>query len=675
MFAGSTCFNGTLAANGPDKAAPAGTTKKLGFDPGNMDKTCQPCEDFNQFANGGWIQRTQMPGEFPRWGSFIELQESNTKNLHLILEEVSKNTKAKPGSQEQQIGDFYAAAMDEAKIEAAGATALKADLEQIASIKDGASVQAVLAGLHTKAVRVAFFFGAGPDFKNSSVNIAQVGQGGLGLPDKDYYFKEDEKSKNIRAEYVKYATKLFTLLGDDAATAETQAKSLLAFETKLAGFSLNRVERRDPSKQYNKKTLAELKTLTPNFDWDAYFKTLGVAAPESINVGQPKFLEGFNGLLATASTDEWKAYFRGRLIDGAANFLSKSFVDASFEFNGRILNGTTENQPRWKRMTQLTDRLLGDSLGQIYVKRHFSPQGKAKVKEMLVNIRFVLKNDIQQLPWMSQATRDQALAKLNAIEEKIGYPDKWKDYSSIKITRNSFLENVRACGRYAIQENLKKLGKPVDRTEWGMTPPTVNAYYNPLQNEIAFPAGILQSPFYSADAEDAVNYGGIGAVIGHEITHGFDDSGRQFDKDGNLKDWWTSDDAKNYKDRATCVETQYSGYKVDDLNVNGKLVLGESIADLGGLTLAYLAYQHSVGGKPGPVIDGFTAEQRFFMGWAQVWRTKARPEFLRLQIATDPHPPAQFRVNGTVSNMEEFAKAFGCKKGDKMVRESLCRIW
>jgi putative endopeptidase len=665
-------INAATAFTDPD-APPGKANSKLGFDPANLDAKCKPCDDFNQYANGGWMSRTPIPAAYPRWGSFSELAERNQKHLTEILDGV-KDAKNAPGSLEQKIGDFYASAMDEAKIEADGVAPLKADFERIAAVKDATALQAIFARFQMNGVRTPFFFGAAQDAKNSSEVIGQIGQSGLGLPERDFYFKDDAKSKTIREEYVKHVAKTFELLGDDAATAAQNAQTVMRLETKLADASMSRVEMRNPNAVYFRQTRGELKKLVPEIDWDGYLAAVGAANGGDVNIRQPKYLQALGKELKETPMADWQTYLRWSLTDSAARYLPAKFVNEDFAF-AKLLSGVKEQLPRFKRMTALTDGLLGEALGQIYVKKHFSPEAKAKVQRMLDNIKAALREDIGRLDWMSDATRKEALAKLDKIVNKIGYPDKWIDYSELKIERGSLIENVRACARFGYRRNIERLGKSVDRTRWGMTPPTVNAYYSPAVNEIVFPAGILQPPFYNPDADDAVNYGGIGAVIGHEITHGFDDQGRQFDKDGNLRDWWTPDDLKNFKERAACVESQYSSFKVDDLNVNGKLTLGEAIADLGGLTIAYLAYQKSLDGKPGPVIDGFTADQRFFMGWAQVWQTNARPEFLRLQIATDPHAPAQFRVNGTVSNMEAFAKAFGCKKGDPMVRESGCRIW
>lgn len=675
-LAGTLALSGalpTLALSGADTAKPK--SGKLGFDPSNMDTTCKPCDDFNKYVNGGWMARTPIPAAYPRWGSFNELQERNQTHLREILEAAAKDTSAKPGSIERKIGDFYAAAMDEAKIEELGATPLKPDFDRINAISDVKSLQETIAYFQSNGIRTMFGFGGGQDAKDSTQVIGQLSQGGLGLPEREFYFRDDPKSKSVREEYVKQIAKMFELLGDSPEAAAEGAQVVMKLETKLAEVSMTRVEQRNPEKTYLKKTRAELEEMVPEIDWKGYFTAIGAPQVQTINVRQPAFMQALGKMLGATPIPEWKTYLRWRVISGAAPLLSKKFVEQEFAFQGRILNGTTENLPREKRMTGLADRSLGEALGQIYVRKHFSPAAKKKVLELVGNIKAALRDDIMRLDWMSDETRKQAIAKLDAIVVKIAYPDQWIDYSSVKITRDSLIENVRACTKFAIKRNLEEIGKPVNRARWGMTPPTVNAYYSPVMNEIVFPAGILQPPFYDPEADDAVNYGGIGAVIGHEISHGFDDSGRRYDKEGNLKDWWTKADGENFDGRAKCIADMYSSFKVGDVNVNGKLTLGENIADLGGLTLAYLAYQKSLNGKPGPVLNGFTSDQRFFIGWAQVWRTNARPEFLRQQVFTDPHSPAMFRVNGTVSNMPTFAKAFNCPKGSPMVSEAGCRIW
>jgi putative endopeptidase len=659
-----------LAGRGAD------STNYWGFDTANLDKSCKPCDDFFQFAMGGWMKANPIPPEYSRWGSFTVLLDKNLQNLRQILE-ASEKANAAAGSNERKIGDFYASCMDAAAIDAAGTKPIDAEMQRIAEINSEANLQAEAARLQERGIGVMFRFGSRQDAKDSSQVIATVNQGGLGLPERDYYLREDEKSKKLRDAYVKYATTLFALLGDPGDKAAAEAATVLAVETSLAKASMSNVDLRDPVKTYHKMTVDELQPLTPDFSWRAYFKTAGHPDLQELNVGQPDFFKALNAQLTALPLDDWKTYLRWRLVDTTAPGLSEKFVTADFEFHEKELRGTKEIQPRWKRCVQSTDRNLGEALGQLYVEKYFPPEAKARALEMVHNLVAALHDDLQTLPWMGPETRAQAAAKLQAFGVKIGYPDKWRDYSALKIDRASYMDNELRSAEFEFQRQLNKIGKPVDRTEWGMTPPTVNAYNRSSMNEIVFPAGILQPPFYDPKADDAVNYGGMGAVIGHEITHGFDDQGSKFDGKGNLKNWWTADDLKNFHERTQCVSEQFDGYVVDgDLHENGKLVLGESIADLGGLTISYAAYEKSLQGKPRPPDkDGFTAEQRFFLGWAQVWGANERVEYARLLANTDPHPLPRFRGDGPLSNMAEFAKAFGCKKGDAMVREKLCKIW
>jgi putative endopeptidase len=644
-----------------------------------MDTTCQPCEDFYQYANGGWLKTNEVPAAFASWGSFRLLAEKNRTALHEILEEASKNSAAGKGTIEQKIGAYYATCMDEARINAAGLKPLEADFARIEKIKDLRELQAVVAEMHRHATPVMFGFGATPDLKNSTQVIGSAGQGGISLPNRDYYTKTDEKSVQIREAFVKHVARMFELLGDAPERAAANAKTVMAIQTRLAESSRTPVELRDPNKQYNKMTLAQLKELTPNFNWEAYLAARGVPKVSEINIGQPEFFKNLNAMLTDVPLADWKTYLRWHLLRDAAAVLPAPFEQESFNFYGRTLTGAKEQLPRWQRCVTSTDAALGEALGQAYVKRAFSPESKARMQQMIANLIAAFRERINRLEWMSSETKQQAQTKLEAFKQKIGYPDKWRDYSAVEIDRASYLENARRAAKFEIARNINKIGKPVDRTEWGMTPPTVNAYYSPLFNEIAFPAGILQPPFFNPDADDAINYGAIGAVIGHELTHGFDDRGSLFDAQGNLRMWWTADDRKKFEERAECVASQFSGYEVDKgLNMNGKLVLGESIADLGGLTVAYEAFQKSLQGKPRPAaLDGFTPEQRFFLGWAQVWATNYRAEAIRQQVLGDPHPIARFRVNGPLSNMQQFAEAYSCKAGDKMVRPTSdrCQIW
>jgi putative endopeptidase len=669
-----------LGALGGDRA-PGGegvaeTTGYWGFATANLDKTCKPCDDFYRFAMGGWMKANPIPPQYPTWGSFTVLLDKNQQNLRQILEAAEKSNAA-AGSNERKIGDFYASCMDTAAIEAAGTKPIAAELLGIAQMKGEVDLQAEMAHLQGLGVDAMFRFGSRQDAKDSTQVIATAVQGGLGLPDRDYYVRDDEKSKKMRDDYVKHVAKMFELAGDPADQALAEAGTVMTIETTLAKASMSNVDRRDPNKTYHRMKLAELRTLTPNFSWESYFKATGHPQFAESNVGQPEFFKTLDAQLTATSLENWKTYLRWHLLDTAAPALTEKFVAEDFDFHGKTLRGAKEILPRWKRCVQATDRNLGEALGQAYVEKYFPPEAKAHALEMVHNLIAALHDDLQTLPWMSQETRAQATAKLSAFGVKIGYPDKWRDYSALEIDRTAYMQNELRGAKFEFQRQLDQVGKPVDRTEWGMTPPTVNAYNRSSMNEIVFPAGILQPPFYDPKADDAINYGGMGAVIGHEITHGFDDQGSKFDANGNLKDWWTPDDAKNFKERAQCVSDQFDGYVVEgDLHENGKLVLGESIADLGGLTISYAAYEKSLQGKPRPPDkDGFTPDQRFFLGWAQVWGANTRPEYARLLTNTNPHPLPQFRGNGPLSNMAEFAKAFGCQKGDAMVREKVCKIW
>ncbi|MGB2670852.1 MAG: M13 family metallopeptidase [Candidatus Acidiferrum sp.] len=654
----------------------AGDTGYWGFDTANLDKTCKPCDDFYQFAMGGWMKSNPIPPEYSTWGSFSQLLDKNQQNLRQILEAAEKQQPAE-GSNEQKIGDFYASCMDTEAIEVAGTKPIDAELARIGAMKNTADLQTEGARLQSEGVGVLFRFSANQDAKDSSQVVGAAWQGGLGLPEREYYLKQDDKSKQLREAYEKHVAKMFALLGDSSETAATEATTVLDLETHLAEASMKNTDLRDPNKTYHRMKLADLEVMTPEFNWEGYFQALGHPGLKEINVGQPDFFKALDSQLTATPLAAWKTYYRWHVLNSAAPALPGKFVDEEFEFRGKTLTGAKEIQPRWKRCTQATDRALGEALGQVYVEKYFPPEAKAHALVMVHNLISALHDDLQTLPWMSPETRAQATAKLEAFAVKIGYPDKWRDYSALKIDRASYLANQRRAAVFEFERRLSKIGQPVDRAEWGMTPPTVNAYNNSSMNEIVFPAGILQPPFYDPKADDAVNYGGMGAVIGHEITHGFDDHGSEFDGHGNLKNWWTPDDLKNFKERAGCVQTQFDNYVVDgDLHENGKLVLGESIADLGGLAISYAAYEKSLEGHPRPPVkDGFTPEQRFFLGWAQVWGANNRPEYERLMANTNPHPLPRFRGNGPLSNMAEFAKAFGCKKGDAMVREQVCKIW
>jgi putative endopeptidase len=673
MFAGGQNDVQSFAA----AEANSGSESGHGLDPSNMDKTCKPCEDFFHYADGGWTAKNPVPADHPSWGTFNVLQEKNRAVLRQILEEAAQDRNPPPGSNMQKIGSFYVSCMDEQKIEADGIKPLEAELARITQIQTVPDLETEIAHLQAMGVNSLFRFGSAQDRKDSTQVIGFAGQGGLGMPDRDYYIKTDDKSVKLREQYLQHVGKIFQLMGDDAAQSAAEAKTVMGIETTLAQASMTRVEMRDPDATYHKMDAAQLKTLTPDFSWPAYFQEIGAPSVPSVNVGQPKFFETVNQQLTAVPLSDWKTYLRWHLVSAAAPGLSAKFVDEDFNFNDKILRGTEQNLPRWERCVASTDRELGEALGQIYVDRVFPPAAKARAQQMVQNLIAALRDDLATLPWMSPETRVAALAKLNAFTPKIGYPDKWRNYSGYQVERGSYALNVLRGRQFEFQRTLNKIGKPVDRKEFGMTPPTVNAYYNSSMNEIVFPAGILQPPFYDPDADDAVNYGGIGAVIGHEMTHGFDDQGRKFDAQGNRKDWWAPEDLPKYQERATCVEKQFDVYVVEgDLHENGKLVLGESIADLGGLTIAFKAFEKSLEGKPRPQnIDGLTPEQRFFISWATTWATNDRPEFERLQVKTNPHPLDKFRAIAAPSNLEEFRKAFGCKAGDAMVRSDRCQIW
>jgi putative endopeptidase len=671
---------GQASGPSPDEfSVPVFETSEIhGFDPANMDKSASACTNFFQYADGGWVEHNPVPPAYARWGKFEELAQKNQMVLRDILEAAARNQKAKPKSLEQKVGDFYSSCMDEPKIEAAGITPLQPEFERIGAISDVNTLEDQIARMHNYGLRGVFGFGAAQDIKKSTDVIAQAVQGGIGLPDRDYYTKDDDRSKQIRDEYVKHVAKMFELSGDTADTAANKSKTVFGLEKRLAEVSRTRIELRDRAANYHKMQIAELKELTPHFNWNQYLKNRGIPAAQVINVGQPDFFKALDKMLASVSLEDWRVYLRWQVLNATASLLSSPFVQEDFNFNGGVLSGTKELQPRWKRCVERTDGVLGEALGQFYVQKTFTPAAKARAERMVVNLIAALREDLTTLDWMSQATRQRATAKLEAFTRKIGYPDKWRNYEALSISRDAYADNVRRGLEFELRRNLGKIGQPVDRTEWGMTPPTVNAYYNASMNEIVFPAGIMQPPFYDPLADDAVNYGGMGAVIGHEMSHGFDDQGARFDAEGNLVDWWSPEDYKNFRERTDCVVKQFDSFEAEPgLNLQGKLVVGESVADLGGLTLAYKAFQKAQAGKPGKPIDGFTPEQRFFLGWAQVWASTIRPEEARRRVITDPHPLSRFRVNGPLSNMPAFAEAFQCKAGDAMVRspEKRCQIW
>ncbi len=678
----------SAAATG-DQAAPA--TEDLSnakpVDAANNDPSVKPADDFFLYANGGWIKRTEIPPEYSRWGSFNQLIEQNNDALHTIAEKAANEAQSQPGvsdvskaspSELQKVGDYYASGMDEAAIAAAGVKPLKEELDHINALKTREDVLKEISHFHSMGVAALFVFGSAPDNKNSSQVISHALQGGLGMPDRDYYTKTDDASKKLRDKYVEHVTKMLTLLGDPAEKAAQEAKMILELETKLAQASRTRVELRDPQKNYNKMSQADLQKLTPDWKWSDFFKEIQLSEAGDVDVHQPEFFKAMNQLVKTTSVEDWKTYLKWNLIDSTAAQLSDEFVNENFAFNETTLKGTPKIKPRWKRVVTTVDNEIGEALGKLYVADYFPPAAKARALELINNLKAALSDDIKSLDWMDDETKKAALEKLAAFQVKIGYPDKWRDYSLLKIDRGPFVLNTLRAEAFEVKRDLSKIGKPVDKTEWGMTPPTVNAYYNPLFNEIVFPAGILQPPFFYASADDAVNYGGIGAVIGHEMTHGFDDQGRQYDAQGNLRDWWTKKSAEAYDKRRKSVVQQYSEYEpLPGMHVNGELTQGENIADIGGLKIAYAAFKKATAGKPQEKIDGLTPDQRFFLSYASIWRAKIRDEDQKMRLTVDPHSPAHFRVNGPLSNMAEFQKAFDIPDGSAMARsgDKKVNIW
>lgn len=650
---------------------------KHGINPVNIDTGVKPCDDFYGYANGGWLKANSLPADKARFGAFEEVSERNRAILKQILDDTSAKTTWAKGSVQQKVGDFFAAGMNQAVIEKRRTAPLKPILATIDGLKEAKQLPALLAKLHTQGLPGGFGFYVGQDMKESTRYLGNLSQGGTGLPDRDYYLKDDARSKDIRAKYEAHIARMFTLAGDAPDLAAVRARIVLDLETRMAQAQWTRVELRNPQKRYNKRTLAELGTEAPGFDWQAYFQARGVKQAD-LNIGQPSYFQAFGKLAAEVPAPQWRTYLRWHALRATADLLPEAFGNEDFAFYGKVLNGTPEQEPRWKRVEAMENGTIGEALGQLYVKVAFPPEAKKRVLEMVENLRVALRERITNLDWMGAETKTQAVKKLNAFGVKIGYPDKWKTYA-FDIKRDDYFGNVRRAAAFRIQENLQKLGKPIDRTEWGMTPPTVNAYYSPTMNEIVFPAGILQPPFFDVKADDAVNYGSLGFVIGHEMTHGFDDSGSQFDAEGNLKNWWTEADKKAYQSRTDLVVQQYEAYEpLKGEHVNGKLTLGENIADIGGLKIAFAAYQNSLKGKTAPApIDGFTGPQRFFLGAATVWRNHIREAALSVRLKTDPHSPGRERVNGPLSNLPEFFEAFDCADGQAMKRDAKVRpaIW
>ncbi len=658
--------------------APAQTVP---FDRANLDTTVKACQDFYQFANGGWLVRAKIPGDYPSYGAFDQLFDQNQALLREVVDTSVvrlKSGQLKPGTDQYKLGAFYASCMDTVAIERLGATPLKPGLDRIAAIRSVEDLKRALGELEHSYGLAPIAEGSTQDAKDAANTIAGLYQGGLSLPNNEYYTKSDTASVNLRAKFVDNATRMLQLIGDDLASAKAEANTVLAVETQFAKASRTPIQLRDVVNNYHGMTLRQVDSLTPNFKWEDFYRALGIAPPQKFNVGQPEFFQAFDKMLTSVPISDWKTLLRWRLVHYAAPSLSTPFVQQDFEFN-KLFTGATEISPRWKRCTNNTDNYLGEILGQEFVARKFTPAAKARAVTIVDNLVRELRSRIEQLQWMGPETKQQALVKLDAFNRKIGYPDKWRDYSKLQITPTGYYANVVAGNQFLSQRDWAKIGKPTDRTEWGMTPPTVNAYENPLLNEIVFPAGILQPPFYDPNADDALNYGAMGAVIGHEMSHAFDDQGRQYDRFGNMRDWWSKEDAARYQAEANKIVTQFDAYTVLDTatHVQGQLTLGENIGDFGGLTVAYAAMKRALAAHPQPVIDGFTPEQRFFLGWAQVWRELDRPEFLRFLVSSNPHPPAKWRVNGPLSNMPEFKAAWGCKVGDPMVRPTAlqARIW
>ncbi len=656
-------------------SAPPQPKKLVSFDADAMDKSVDPCNDFYQYACGNWLKNNPIPADQASWGRFNELHDNNQLILRGILEKRSTDTPNRSAN-DQKIGDYYYSCMDETVIDGKGTAPLKPLLDQIAAIKDKNQIPMLIGDLHNSGVRALFDFGSEPDAKDSTMEIAGTDQGGLGLPDRDYYLKTDAKSVELRKAYVEHIAKMFQLLGDSPEQATAEADTVMKLETELAKASMDRVERRDPNKVYHKMTTAQLQELSPAFTWRAYFTTIDSPSFDSLDVSVPDFVKGMNQVVAGSSLDDIKTYLRWQTVHHAAQLLPDVFVQENFNFYGKTLTGAKELRPRWKRCVQFTNGDLGEALGKAYVAEEFPPESKAATLKMVHELEAALKTDITDLSWMTEDTKKQALDKLSHIENKIGYPDKWRDYSTLKIVRGDALGNGLRANDFEFKRQLNKIGKPVDRQEWGMTPPTVNAYYNPQENNINFPAGILQPPFYDPKVDDAVNFGAIGAVIGHELTHGFDDEGSQFDAQGNLHNWWTPKDREQFDKLEECFVNEYDSFvAVDDVHVRGKLTLGENTADNGGMHIAHIALLDVLASTPEKPTDGFTPDQRFFVGWGQIWCENERPEFARMMAQVNEHSPGKYRVNGVVGNMPEFQKAFSCKADAPMVRKPACRTW
>ncbi len=657
----------------------SGQTTPSGIDTSAMDASVSPCQNFYQYACGSWRKNNPIPPDRARWSRFEELAEKNLAIERDILEKAASQS-ANRTEIEQKIGDFYSSCMNESGIDAKGVHPIQPVLDRIAKLSSAKQLAPEMARLHDRGIRALFSFGVRADAKNSNEQIVGIGQGGLGLPDRDLYLKNDPRSVALRDKYKQNIRAMFELLAKaerhEPANLDRKVDAILTFETALAKASMDRVALRNPDNTYHKMTVQELNSLTPGFAWIAFFMDTGLPPIKTLNVSSPDFMKAMNTLIDSTPLDDLKSYLTWHVLQSEANLLPKPFREANFEFFGKALQGAKEMPARWKQCVQASDRALGEALGQQFVKVAFAGSSKEHALELVGEIEKEMATDIKAAAWMTPATKDQALTKLQQVSNKIGYPNKWKDYTSVKIAQGDYFGNSLRAQQFEIKRNLAKLGKPVDKTEWGMTPPTVNAYYSPPQNNINFPAGILQPPFYNSKASDAVNYGGIGVVIGHELTHGFDDQGRRYDGSGNLRDWWTPEDAKNFITRADCVAKEYGTFSpVSGVNLNGKLTLGENAADNGGIHLAYAALMESLAGKVLSKNEQFTPEQQFFLGYAQIWCENSTEQFSRINTMTNPHSPGQFRVNGVVQNLPEFEKAFSCKAGDPMVSADPCRVW
>jgi predicted metalloendopeptidase len=644
-----------------------------GFDLNALDRTANPCTDFYQFACGNWNANNPIPPDKSRWGRFDLLQERNLEILRGILEESADASKPR-GPLEQRIGDHYASCVDEERIEKIGLKAFQPTLDRIRKISDRAQIMEAVAELHRGGVFAFFSVGSAPDFKESTKNIAFVDQAGLSMPDRDYYLSE--RFSETKQKYRAHVERMFVLLGETPDAAKEKAQAVLDIETELAKASLDRVSRRNANNVYHKMTRDELKKLAPAIGWDRYFRDMGAPGFDSLNVTVPDFFKSLDALAANTSLERLKTYLTWQALHASASLLPRAFVQEDFEFFGKTLTGAKEMQPRWRRCVAFTDRELGEALGRKYVERAFAGSSKQRVVEMVNAIERAFEKNLGELAWMTPATRQKALEKLHAVTDKMGYPEKWRDYTPVKIVRGDALGNRRRGDEFELRRRMAKIGTRVDPNEWRMTPPTVNAYYSPVENNINFPAGILQPPFFDVKLDDAVNFGAIGAVIGHELTHGFDDSGRRFDAAGNLRDWWTQQDAREFEKRAGCIIDQYGAYEpIAGVKLNGKLTVGENVADNGGVRMSYLALVDVLTRRPQGKIDGFTPEQRFFLGYGQIWCQNITDEATRLRATTDTHAPGRFRVNGVVSNSPEFQKAFGCTVGQPMTPQNACRVW